>query len=154
MSAWHGARSLIAAGRPRWFPSEAIVPRSAGARLFSSNIHASPLRRCRRHQAELETKKDHIRQYIRALKLGRRRFSTSPASRHGHLDPPKPGEELHVTFIDKDGEKYTFEVAKGDNLLDIAQANDIEMEGMSTFGSSTNRCPVLREKAGIREIEN
>ena len=63
-------------------------------------------------------------------------------------------DRLHVTFIDKDGEKYTFEVAKGDNLLDIAQANDIEMEGMSTFGSSTNRCPVLREKAGIREIEN
>jgi ferredoxin-2, mitochondrial len=35
-----------------------------------------------------------------------------------------------VTFIDKDGDKHTFEVAKGDNLLDIAQANDIEMEGM------------------------
>jgi ferredoxin-2, mitochondrial len=34
-----------------------------------------------------------------------------------------------VTFIDKDGEKHAFEVAKGDNLLDIAQANDIEMEG-------------------------
>ena len=36
---------------------------------------------------------------------------------------------LHVTFIDKDGGKHEFEVAKGDNLLDIAQANDIEMEG-------------------------
>ncbi len=35
-----------------------------------------------------------------------------------------------MTFIDKDGEKHTFEVAKGDNLLDIAQANDIEMEGV------------------------
>jgi hypothetical protein len=38
-------------------------------------------------------------------------------------------DRLHVTFIDKDGDKHTFEVAKGDNLLDIAQANDIEMEG-------------------------
>jgi len=36
---------------------------------------------------------------------------------------------LHVTFIDKEGEEHTFEVAKGDNLLDIAQENDIEMEG-------------------------
>lgn len=36
---------------------------------------------------------------------------------------------LHVTFIDKDGDKHEFEVAKGDNLLDIAQANDLEMEG-------------------------
>ncbi|KAI5285820.1 hypothetical protein KEM54_000259 [Ascosphaera aggregata] len=29
---------------------------------------------------------------------------------------------------DDDGEKYDFEVAEGDNLLDIAQANDVEME--------------------------
>ena len=36
---------------------------------------------------------------------------------------------LHVTFIDKEGDEYTFEVANGDNLLDIAQENDIEMEG-------------------------
>lgn len=34
-----------------------------------------------------------------------------------------------VTFIDKDGDEHTFEVADGDNLLDIAQANDLEMEG-------------------------
>lgn len=34
-----------------------------------------------------------------------------------------------VTFVDKDGDEHTFEVADGDNLLDIAQANDIEMEG-------------------------
>lgn len=37
---------------------------------------------------------------------------------------------LHVTFIDKDGKKYTYEVSEGDNLLDIAQENDLEMEGM------------------------
>ena len=36
---------------------------------------------------------------------------------------------LHVTFIDKEGEEHTFEVAAGDNLLDIAQDNDIDMEG-------------------------
>lgn len=40
---------------------------------------------------------------------------------------------LHVTFIDKEGEEHTFEVAKGDNLLDIAQANDLEMEGIATW---------------------
>ena len=39
---------------------------------------------------------------------------------------------LRVSFIDKDGEKHTFEVSKGDNLLDIAQANDLEMEGESS----------------------
>lgn len=34
-----------------------------------------------------------------------------------------------MSFIDKDGEKYDFQVSEGDNLLDIAQANDLEMEG-------------------------
>ena len=38
---------------------------------------------------------------------------------------------LYVTFIDKDGEETKIAVSKGDNLLDIAQANDIEMEGQS-----------------------
>ena len=36
---------------------------------------------------------------------------------------------IKVTFIDKDGDKFNFHVAEGDNLLDIAQANDLEMEG-------------------------
>lgn len=38
---------------------------------------------------------------------------------------------INVSFIDKDGQKYDFQVAEGDNLLDIAQANDLEMEGKS-----------------------
>lgn len=36
---------------------------------------------------------------------------------------------VKVTFIDKDGDRHDFQVAEGDNLLDIAQANDLEMEG-------------------------
>lgn len=34
-----------------------------------------------------------------------------------------------ITFIDKEGQEHTFEVADGDNLLDIAQSEDLEMEG-------------------------
>jgi hypothetical protein len=36
---------------------------------------------------------------------------------------------LYVTFVDKEGDEHKIAVSKGDNLLDIAQANDIEMEG-------------------------
>ena len=50
---------------------------------------------------------------------------------NGRLYNNKCPCRLHVTFIDKDGDKHEFEVAAGDNLLDIAQANDIEMEGMA-----------------------
>ena len=54
-----------------------------------------------------------------------------------------------VTFIDKENESHICEVADGDNLLDIAQANDLEMEGMahslihlssSTDSSRTGAC--------------
>lgn len=41
---------------------------------------------------------------------------------------------LYVTFIDKDGESHKLAVAKGDNLLDIAQFHDLEMEGSSRIG--------------------
>lgn len=36
---------------------------------------------------------------------------------------------LYITFIDKEGDEHKIAVSKGDNLLTIAQAHDIEMEG-------------------------
>jgi hypothetical protein len=39
---------------------------------------------------------------------------------------------LYVTFVDKEGDEHKLAVSKGDNLLTIAQAHDIEMEGKLT----------------------
>lgn len=64
---------------------------------------------------------------------------------HGHIDPPKPGEEINVTFVDKDGERHDFQVAKGDNLLDIAQANELEMEGACGGSCACSTCHVIVE---------
>ncbi|KAE8447862.1 hypothetical protein EG329_010091 [Mollisiaceae sp. DMI_Dod_QoI] len=61
----------------------------------------------------------------------RRMFSVTSANSHGHWEPPKPGEEIYVTFVDKEGDEHKIAVNKGDNLLTIAQGNDIEMEGES-----------------------
>lgn len=36
---------------------------------------------------------------------------------------------LYITFIDKDDMEHKLAVSAGDNLLDIAQAHDLEMEG-------------------------
>ncbi|KAF2793829.1 ferredoxin [Melanomma pulvis-pyrius CBS 109.77] len=72
-----------------------------------------------------------------------RAFSSTPVSRHGHLDPPKPGEERKITFIDKDGDAHVIEVADGDNLLDIAMANDIEMEGACGGSCACSTCHVI-----------
>ncbi|KAL6878918.1 ferredoxin [Trichoderma novae-zelandiae] len=79
------------------------------------------------------------------LPLSRRAFSTTPQRRHGHVTPPKPGEELWVTFIDKEGEEHRFAVSAGDNLLDIAQANDLEMEGACGGSCACSTCHVIVE---------
>ncbi|KAI7150637.1 Adrenodoxin [Hortaea werneckii] len=72
-----------------------------------------------------------------------RAFSTTDRRKHGDLTPPKPGEERRVTYIDKDQQEHTFEVADGDNLLDIAQANDIEMEGACGGSCACSTCHVI-----------
>lgn len=60
------------------------------------------------------------------------------------LTHPSPSRR-HVTFIDKDGESHTFAVADGDNLLDIAQANDLEMEGACGGSCACSTCHVIVE---------
>nr|POE87268.1 adrenodoxin like, mitochondrial [Quercus suber] len=75
----------------------------------------------------------------------RRSLSFTPSHRHGDLTPPLPGQERHVTFIDKEGRSHTFEVADGDNLLDIAQANDLEMEGACGGSCACSTCHVVVE---------
>lgn len=76
-------------------------------------------------------------------------FSTSASLKHGHIDPPKPGEERKVTFIDKEGDSHTYEVADGDNLLDIAQANELEMEGACGGSCACSTCHVIVADEGL-----
>lgn len=75
--------------------------------------------------------------------VARRSLSTSSALKHGHVDPPKPGEELYVTFIDKDSQTHRIAVSAGDNLLDIAQAHDLEMEGACGGSCACSTCHVI-----------
>ncbi|KAH8901879.1 ferredoxin [Coniochaeta sp. PMI_546] len=75
--------------------------------------------------------------------LQRRAFSVTTAAAHGHVDPPKPGEELYVTFFDKEGQEHKIAVSKGDNLLDIAQAHDLEMEGACGGSCACSTCHVI-----------
>ncbi|KAL2112974.1 hypothetical protein VUR80DRAFT_5878 [Thermomyces stellatus] len=72
-----------------------------------------------------------------------RSFSASSSLAHGHIDPPKPGEELYVTFVEKDGNEVKLAVSEGDNLLDIAQANDLEMEGACGGSCACSTCHVI-----------
>ncbi|KAG9240985.1 2Fe-2S ferredoxin-type domain-containing protein [Calycina marina] len=75
----------------------------------------------------------------------RRTFSATVAVAHGDWHPPKAGEELYVTFIDKDGVEVKIAVSKGDNLMDVAQANDVEMEGACGGSCACSTCHVIVE---------
>ncbi|CAD1809655.1 2Fe-2S iron-sulfur cluster binding domain family protein [Candida parapsilosis] len=77
---------------------------------------------------------------------------TSPILSHGHLHTPKPGEELHITFITKDGNQYTYEVAEGDNILDIAQAHNLDMEGACGGSCACSTCHVIVDPEFYDEI--
>jgi ferredoxin len=61
------------------------------------------------------------------------------------LTPPKAGEERKITFIDKEGQSHEFIVGDGDNLLDIAQAHDLEMEGACGGSCACSTCHVIVE---------
>ncbi|RPB03431.1 ferredoxin, partial [Choiromyces venosus 120613-1] len=72
-----------------------------------------------------------------------RQFSTTPLLKHGHTTPPKPGEELYVTFIDKSSIPHKFAVSAGDNLLDIAQEHGLDMEGACGGSAACSTCHVI-----------
>ncbi|RLV94123.1 Adrenodoxin mitochondrial [Spathaspora sp. JA1] len=71
------------------------------------------------------------------------KFHSTPIKSHGHIHKPKPGEELHITFITKDGEQFTYEVAEGDNILDIAQAHNLDMEGACGGSCACSTCHII-----------
>jgi ferredoxin len=50
-----------------------------------------------------------------------------------------------VTFIDKEGDEHTCKVSAGDNLLDIAQSDDLEMEGACGGSCACSTCHVIVE---------
>jgi ferredoxin-2, mitochondrial len=50
---------------------------------------------------------------------------------------------LYVTFVDKEGEEHKIAVNAGDNLLDIAQAHDLEMEGACGGSCACSTCHVI-----------
>ena len=53
--------------------------------------------------------------------------------------------------MDKEGARHTFEVADGANLLDIAQANDLEMEGACGGSCACSTCHVIIESDEMYE---
>ncbi|KAG5291703.1 2Fe-2S iron-sulfur cluster binding domain-containing protein [Histoplasma ohiense] len=129
-------RQLVQQPPTCWNASMTSAPRSFNSAAHRHSVYLRSLN-LRRGGLNAQCPQNALR--------ARRRFSVTAVASHGHIDPPKQGEELNVTFIDKDGEKHHFKVAKGDNLLDIAQANDLEMEGACGGSCACSTCHVIVE---------
>lgn len=82
-----------------------------------------------------------------------RSISHTAVRLHGHVHKPGAGEELHVTFITKEGDQIHLEVAEGDNLLDIAQANNLDMEGACGGSCACSTCHVIVDPEFYDKIE-
>ncbi|SGZ52114.1 CIC11C00000005836 [Sungouiella intermedia] len=97
-----------------------------------------------------------VRSLLQQMKLthhlASRHFQVSASALHGHIHKPKPGEELKITFITKDGTQHTFEVAEGDNLLDIAQAYNLDMEGACGGLCACSTCHIIVDPDFYDEI--
>ncbi|KAK4142493.1 2Fe-2S ferredoxin-type domain-containing protein [Dichotomopilus funicola] len=119
-------------------PQRSAGPLARYARSYSkpSFVTASPV-------SHRETPPPMRKSLWRGASPQTRNFSVTTAVSHGHVHPPKPGEELWVTFIDKEGLETKIAVSAGDNLLDIAQANDLEMEGACGGSCACSTCHVI-----------
>jgi ferredoxin len=59
----------------------------------------------------------------------------------------KPASKLHVTFVSSDGkESETVECEEGQHLLEIAHANDVDLEGACEASLACSTCHVIVER--------
>ncbi len=129
------------------FASFATVVRRCGALPRQPYPSSRTLEPCRRHSTQQFVSVSRARRRTgvpqpEQTRLTRSFATTQPRS-HNDLVPPKPGEERKITFITKAGDSHTFEVADGSNLLDIAQAHDLEMEGACGGSCACSTCHVI-----------
>ncbi|KAK4565824.1 mitochondrial matrix iron-sulfur protein [Recurvomyces mirabilis] len=110
----------------QWATSASSTAWRSASRTPSSRIVNTTTRHRRPYSIPTTTRTPTRQQEV--LLPRNRKFTTSSTRLHNDLIPPTPGNERSITFIDKDLHRTTFTVADGNNLLDIAQAHDLEME--------------------------
>ncbi|KAJ1646735.1 mitochondrial matrix iron-sulfur protein, partial [Dispira simplex] len=73
--------------------------------------------------------------------------------RHGHATIPPEGEGLTVTFVTPEGQKKTVRCNKGDSLLEIAHANNIDLEGACEASLACSTCHVILDEDVYDRLE-
>ncbi|KAF9348904.1 hypothetical protein BGX26_012735 [Mortierella sp. AD094] len=81
------------------------------------------------------------------------KFSTGSVWQHGALPRPAPGTGFKVHFIKPDGEKVTVEANDGESLLDVARANDLDVEGACEASLACSTCHLILDEKSFDKLE-
>ncbi|KAI9091122.1 2Fe-2S ferredoxin-type domain-containing protein [Phlyctochytrium arcticum] len=82
-----------------------------------------------------------------------RPFHSTIPSHHKTLAKPAPGEGLKVTYITPENDSITVLAREGDNLLDLAHAHDIDLEGACEGSLACSTCHVIVDEKHYDMLE-
>jgi len=75
--------------------------------------------------------------------------STSAARAHGAAKAREDEDTIEVTFVDREGERRVVRGRVGDNLLETAHANDVELEGACEGSLACSTCHVVFDSEDV-----
>ncbi|KAF9151807.1 hypothetical protein BG015_006189 [Linnemannia schmuckeri] len=80
-------------------------------------------------------------------------FSTGAVWQHGSMPRPAPGTGIKVNFVKPNGETVTVEANEGESLLDLARANDMDVEGACEASLACSTCHLILDEASFDKLE-
>ncbi|KAG0041158.1 hypothetical protein BGZ83_002232, partial [Gryganskiella cystojenkinii] len=80
-------------------------------------------------------------------------FSTGSSILYTKKGRPGPGQGFQVNFIMQDGEEITVQAHEGESLLDVAWANDIDIEGACEASLACSTCHLILDEGSYSKLE-
>ncbi|GJJ70258.1 hypothetical protein EMPS_02607 [Entomortierella parvispora] len=81
------------------------------------------------------------------------RFSTASGILYTKKGRPGPGQGFQVNFVMQDGEEITVQAHEGESLLDVAWANDIDIEGACEASLACSTCHLILDESSYSKLE-
>ncbi|KAG9320673.1 hypothetical protein KVV02_002430 [Mortierella alpina] len=80
-------------------------------------------------------------------------FSTASGIQYTKKGRPGPGEGFQVNFVMQDGEEISVQAHEGESLLDVAWANDIDIEGACEASLACSTCHLILDEDSFSKLE-
>lgn len=84
----------------------------------------------------------------------KRAVRATPATRHGYSAVEvDPETAVSLTFVDRDGNERLIKAPPGKSLLEVAHANDIDLEGACEGSLACSTCHVYLDESSFYALE-